>query len=85
VVWKAESVPVYTGTSGRQETALRSINAFVVCAALLLAACAPHKSALKAENFPVVVPFAIDRAGSKVTVEFELPNALDLYFKERRN
>lgn len=28
-----------------------------------------------AANFPVVEPFAIDRAGSKVSVEFELPDA----------
>jgi hypothetical protein len=48
-----------------------------------LAACAPHKPATpKADNFPVVVPFAIDRAGSKVTVEFELPNAIDPYIQE---
>jgi hypothetical protein len=48
-----------------------------------LAACAPHKPATpKANNFPVVVPFAIDRAGSKVTVEFELPNAIDPYIQE---
>jgi hypothetical protein len=46
-------------------------------------ACAPHKPAApKADNFPVVVPFAIDRAGSKVTVEFELPNAIDPYIQE---
>jgi hypothetical protein len=61
---------------------LRPINALVMCVALLLAACAPHKSAPKAENFPVVVPFAIDRAGSKVTVEFELPNAIDPHLSE---
>ena len=61
---------------------MRPINALVLGVALSLMACAPHKSAPKAENFPVVVPFAIDRAGSKVTVEFELPNALDPYFKE---
>lgn len=61
---------------------MRPINALVLCVALSLMACAPHRSAPKAENFPVVVPFAIDRAGSKVTVEFELPNALDPYFKE---
>lgn len=30
-----------------------------------------------ADNFPVVEPFAIDRAGSTVTVEFTLPNAMD--------
>jgi hypothetical protein len=53
---------------------------------LLLAAvvaCAPHKPAPpKADNFPVVVPFAIDRAGTKVMVEFELPNAIDPYIEE---
>lgn len=54
----------------------------MLCAGLLLAACAPHKTAPKAESFPVVVPFALDRAGSKVTVEFELPKALDPHFKE---
>ncbi len=31
----------------------------------------------RAENFPVVEPFTIGKGGSRVTVEFELPNALD--------
>jgi hypothetical protein len=61
---------------------LRFINTVMWFALVLLTACAPHKTAPKAGNFPVVVPFALDRKGSTVTVEFELPNALDPYFKE---
>ena len=49
-----------------------------LCAALLLNACAPHKAAPspKAGILPVVVPFAVDRAGTKLTLEFEVPYAL---------
>ncbi len=47
-----------------------------------LIACAPHKPATpKTDNFPVAVPFAIDRAGSKVMVEFELPDPRDPDFR----
>ncbi len=45
--------------------------------AMLAACAAAPESAAKDPGFPVVVPFAIDRAGSKVTVEFELPNAME--------
>lgn len=49
-----------------------------LCAALLLNGCAPHKAAPtpKAGIFPVVVPFAVDRAGTKLALEFEVPYAL---------
>ena len=54
------------------------IAALWLCAALLLNGCAPHKAAPspKAGIFPVVVPFAVDRAGTKLTLEFEVPYAL---------
>ena len=49
-----------------------------LCAALLLNGCAPHKAAPspQAGIFPVVVPFAVDRAGTKLALEFEVPYAL---------
>ena len=57
---------------------VRPIVALWLCAALLLNACAPHKAATapKASIFPVVVPFAIDRAGTKLALEFDVPYAL---------
>jgi hypothetical protein len=60
---------------------LRFINTVMWFALVLLTACAPHKTAPKAGNFPVVVPFALDRKGSTVTVEFELPDARDPYLE----
>ncbi len=54
------------------------IVALWLCAALLLNGCAPHKAAPspKAGIFPVVIPFAVDRAGTKLALEFEVPYAL---------
>jgi hypothetical protein len=60
---------------------LRFINTVMWFALVLLTACAPHKTAPKGGNFPVVVPFALDRKGSTVTVEFELPDARDPYLE----
>lgn len=61
---------------------MRWFTPLLMLAAMGLSACTPHKPSPKADNFPVVVPFALDRAGSKVTVEFELPNALDPHLPE---
>jgi hypothetical protein len=50
---------------------------------IALTACVPNQpAAQRAKNFPVVVPYAIDRAGETVTVEFELPNAIDPYLED---
>ena len=48
-----------------------------------LPACAPPKQSPDAGNFPVVIPFSLDRAGSKAAVEFELPNAPDPYLSDQ--
>lgn len=61
---------------------MRRLIPLLMSMAIGLSACAPHKPSPKADNFPVVVPFALDRAGSKITVEFELPNALDPHLPE---
>lgn len=47
------------------------------CAMSVATACTSNTAKPREDGFPVVEPFAVDKAGSKATVEFNLPEAID--------